>query len=648
MLASAGSFSAQWLTEYLGGKWNGRSGTAKCPAHPDDNPSMSITTGQKQNVVVHCFVCDQKDVVAKFQDMGVWPRPDRPWSPPAISPHLLNGHTEQSADDEIEWPELPSVTPIRRDVQVYEYRDVDGSVLFYKVRQEPKHFYQKQPDGTRNLDGVKKVLYRLPELLAAPRDATVFLCAGEKDTDRLISLGFVATTNYEGESGWKDEYTEFFRDRRVIILQDNDTAGEKRSARLTETLKSVAFQVRHLLLGDLPEGGDVSDWLDAGGTPDQLLLIAQEAFPYRFKLRTPDDIEKMEPPSYLADQWLVQNTLATLYGPSGVGKSFIVLDLLYSIASATEWLGSVQILKPGPVVYVAAEGVGGLQKRQRAWRACHPDADISSVRYVTVPVNMLENPEVNDLLDAIRAQCPDTPTCVALDTLARSMAGGDENSTKDMSAVIAAADRIKTALNCLVVLVHHTGKNGENERGSSALRGACDTMITISKEDSAIKMTLDKQKDGMDGISMGLKLVPVDGTESCVIDLFDATGEISQTARKLLRVLADHFPLDEGASTGTWHKVSGMKDDTFYRSRRLLEKGGFIVKEKKYAPNMITVIGCLDLDIEPSENTPGTTTNYYDTTTIVVDEVPKTTTTTGGSLDPRRSSSRTWWSGDGN
>lgn len=626
MLASAGSFSAQWLTEYLGGKWNGRSGTARCPAHHDTRPSMNITTGHKQSVVVKCFVCDQKDVIAKFQDMGVWPRPDKPWSPPSIPEYLLNdtGHDEAD-DDDIEWPDAP-VTPIRRDIATYDYRDENGFVLFHKVRQDPKNFYQRQPDGTRNLDGVRKVLYRLPELLAAPDDATVFLCAGEKDADRLASLGYVTTTNFEGESGWKDEYAPYFKGRRVVILQDNDAAGEKRSARLTEILAPVAFQVRSLLLGGLPDSGDVSDWLDAGGTPEQLNLIVLGLFSHRFKLLTPDDIENLPPPEYLADSWLVKGTLASLYGPSGVGKSFVVLDLLFSIASGTEWLGSIPV-KQGVVIYIAAEGVGGLQKRQRAWRARHPDADISSVRFITVPVNMLEAPDVNDLLDSIRGQCPDTPVFVAVDTLARSMAGGDENSTKDMNAVIAACDRVRIASGCHVLIVHHTGKNGENERGSSALRGACDTMITITRDESAIKMHCDKQKDAAEPSDIGLKLVPVDGTGSCVLDLFDSTGQVTQTARKLLHILADSFPIDEGASTSAWFQASRMAPETFYRSRKILVQNECVAKVSKYAPNMITTIGCKDLNIDPSDTTPDPTTTNYQVTTTVVEQTTTTTTT---------------------
>ena len=615
MLASAGSFSAQWLTEYLGGRWNGRQGIARCPAHDDTKPSMSITTGKTQNVVVHCFVCDQQDIVTKFQDMGVWPRADVAWSPPVL-PSRNGKHASVKEDDEPDWS---NVTPIRQSVAaVYDYRDESGAVLYQKVRKPGKEFYQQRPDGTHSLDGVRRVLYRLPELLAAP-DALVFVCEGEKDADNLAALGLTATTG-GGAGAWCDDFTECLRGRDVVVLQDNDESGEKHVSIVCGALRGVARKVWPLLLPNLPPKGDVSDWLDAGGTADQLTRLASEVFPYRFRLRTPDEIEAMEPPAYLADKWLVQNTLATLYGPSGVGKSFVVLDLLYSVSSGTEWLGTVPIRQPGPVVYVAAEGVGGLQKRQRAWRASHPDADISSVRYVTVPVNMLENPEVNDLLEAIRAQCPETPACVAIDTLARSMAGGDENSTKDMSAVIAAADSIKTALHCLVVLVHHTGKNGENERGSSALRGACDTMIMISKDESAIKMSLDKQKDGIDGLSMGLKLSPVGDTESCVIELFDATGEITDNARRLLQIFVDHFPIDEGASTTRWMEVSGWKADKFYGARRVLERAQLIMKGRKHnSPNLITTLGCRDMDIEPTENTPKpTTTNYYDTTTIVV------------------------------
>lgn len=608
MLASAGSFSAQWLTEYLGGRWNGRQGVARCPAHDDSKPSMSITTGKKQNVIVHCFVCDQKDIVAKFQDMGVWPRPNAPWSPPVLSVRSKNGHVAPADDDELVFP---NITPIRTDTVTYDYRDEHGTVLYQKIRKYPKGFYQQLPDGTKTLGDVRRVLYRLPELLAAPHDALVYVCEGEKDADRLASIGLVATTNHEGSGTWLDEYSRSLLGRNVVVLQDNDAPGEKHTSAVCSALRGIAANVGSLLLRPLPDGGDVSDWLDAGGSVDMLRALALAAIsaPPRFRLLTLEELEALPSPEFLATDWLVQGTLSCLYGSSGIGKSFVGLDLVFSIASGTEWLGSIPTVQ-GPVVYVAAEGVGGLKERARAWQARHPGADLSRVRFLTMAVNLLEVDQVKELIADIRSQF-EQPILVVFDTLARSMAGGDENSTKDMNTVVSAADLVRITFDCHVLIVHHTGKHGEEERGSSALRGAVDTSIYLSKEDSSIVMLCQKQKDAVEPEKLGLKLVQVEDTSSCVLEIFDVSGEFTAHARRLLRLLADHFPLDEGASTTAWLDVSGMSKQTFYRARKVLTDNRCIAKGgKRTDPNLITTEGCKELDIEPSNTTPTVGTNW--------------------------------------
>lgn len=614
MLASAGSFSAQWLTEYLGGRWNGHRGIARCPAHDDQKPSMSITTGKTQNVVVHCFVCPQESIVEKFQDMGVWPKADRPWTPPR--PFTVPQSSNGAVESEPEWPDTP--TPLRRDPIIYDYRDESGAVLFQKVRTPDKRFWQQQPDGTRNLDGVRKVLYRLPELLAAPQDAVVYVCEGEKDADRLASLGLVATTNHDGSGTWLDEYSRELIGRSVVVLQDNDEAGEKHARLVCSALKGLARNVGSLLLRPLPEKGDVSDWLDAGGSVAilQELALASLAVPSRFHLMSPEELDSLPSPEFLASDWLVQGTLSCLYGPSGIGKSFVSLDLVFSVASGMEWLGSIPTVQ-GPVVYVAAEGVGGLKERMHAWRARHPDVDISHVRFLTVAVNLLEVDQVKELIEAIRSQF-EQPLLVVFDTLARSMAGGDENSTKDMNTVVSAADLVRITFQCHVQIVHHTGKAGDLERGSSALRGAVDTSIYLSREDSSITMICQKQKDAVEPDSLGMKLTPIDGTSSCVLDLFDATGQFTEPARRLLRILADHFPLNEGAPTTMWFEVSGMTRPTFFRARKILSDNRCVLKgDRRTDKNMITTEGCKELDIEPSEATPEVGINKYHSSLMI-------------------------------
>jgi len=123
------------------------------------------------------------------------------------------------------------------------------------------------------MEGVDRVLYRLPELIKSDDDATVFVVEGEKDVDRLRELGCVATCNAGGAGKWRDGFGEHLRDRHLAVLPDNDDAGHKHAEHIAESLSGVATSIKVIELPDLPTKGDVLDWLDAGGTVAQLIEI---------------------------------------------------------------------------------------------------------------------------------------------------------------------------------------------------------------------------------------------------------------------------------------------------------------------------------------------------------------------------------------
>lgn len=168
-----------------------------------------------------------------------------------------------------------------RIVASYNYHDEAGELLFQVARMEPKTFRQRRPDGNGGWDwkvrGIRQVPYRLPELLAAPRDANVFVVEGEKDADRLAALGLVATCNAGGAGKWRKAHAEHLAGRRVIVLPDNDDAGIDHAQRVAMTLRGIAADVRIIELPGQPKKGDVSDWLDAGGTVEGLVQLVTDA-----------------------------------------------------------------------------------------------------------------------------------------------------------------------------------------------------------------------------------------------------------------------------------------------------------------------------------------------------------------------------------
>jgi hypothetical protein len=165
-----------------------------------------------------------------------------------------------------------------RIVATYDYRDEQEVLLFQVCRYEPKDFRQRRPDGaggwTWKLDGVQRVLYRLPELLATDPSQTVYLVEGEKDADKLVAEGLVATTNSGGAGKWRDEYNESLRGRSVVIVPDNDEVGRAHADQVARSLYGIAASVRIAVLAGLPPKGDVTDWLAAGGTTEKLYELA--------------------------------------------------------------------------------------------------------------------------------------------------------------------------------------------------------------------------------------------------------------------------------------------------------------------------------------------------------------------------------------
>jgi hypothetical protein len=170
-------------------------------------------------------------------------------------------------------------------VAAYNYRDVTGQVLYQVCRWSPKRFSQRRPDGhggwINDLKGVSPILYRLPELIAAPPHEWVLIPEGEKDVDNLVALGFVATTNSGGAGKFKPEFAEHFKDRRVAIWPDNDEPGLAHARMVAAILAPVAREVRIVEpSGGAPAKGDVSDLIGAGYDRELIQKMIERAPKY--------------------------------------------------------------------------------------------------------------------------------------------------------------------------------------------------------------------------------------------------------------------------------------------------------------------------------------------------------------------------------
>ena len=242
---------------------HGNSYVAFCPVHEADGhghkPSLSVSAGDKVDVVLNCHAgCGH---AAIFKALGI----------------------ESKATGK-----AGTAGASKRIVATYPYTDASGATLFEKVRLEPKDFRIRHRDASgaevwNKPAGIEPPLYRLPAVAAAIADGTpIYLVEGEKDADRLAAAGLCATTNFEGAAKgtqkpkWRDSYTAALKGADVVLLPDNDEPGQAHMRHVAAALAGKAL-VRWLELPGLPAKGDVSDWLNAGHSVDELKALAANA-----------------------------------------------------------------------------------------------------------------------------------------------------------------------------------------------------------------------------------------------------------------------------------------------------------------------------------------------------------------------------------
>ncbi|SDH07048.1 MULTISPECIES: AAA family ATPase [unclassified Duganella] len=240
----------------------------------------------------------------------------------------------------------------------------------------------------------------------------------------------------------------------------------------------------------------------------------------RYKLLSANDLANAPPLQWMIRGLFPQTGLVALYGPSGSGKSFLALDLAAMVAGGgDEWYG--MRVKNGPVTYCVLEGEGGMGKRAKAWAQHHGKPLPDNLRFITQPINMLHSNDIEDLADAI-IEASGVGGLTILDTLNRAAPEADENSSKDMGGIIAAAKRLQSLTGGLVMLVHHTGKEAvKGMRGHSSLFAAMDAVIGVMPSQAGPSWVIQKCKDDATGTAYKFSL------EALVVGVDDEDDEIS-------------------------------------------------------------------------------------------------------------------------
>ncbi|WP_051542631.1 AAA family ATPase [Thiothrix lacustris] len=225
----------------------------------------------------------------------------------------------------------------------------------------------------------------------------------------------------------------------------------------------------------------------------------------RFTFGSGMDLFTPKPIKWLVRDVIEQDSFAGLYGASGSGKSFVAIDLCLAIATNASYYGHK--VTGGKAIYVAGEGKAGIKRRVTAWAQRQGGHSTIAENFLLMDGVCTLPHDTDSFIESIRGLGVDDLRLIVLDTLQRTMEG-DENSTRDMSAYVRSADKIREAFPGIVVLVvHHTGHGASDRaRGSSVLRASLDTEIQVAMTDRIVTASSTKAKESEPFKAMSFEL----------------------------------------------------------------------------------------------------------------------------------------------
>lgn len=490
---------------------------------------------------------------------------------------------------------------------IYDYADERGEVLYQVLRlRKPngkKGFSQRIPDGKGGwnessgcMDGVRRVLYRLPELLGSAHDEPIFLVEGEKDVDRLRSLGLVATCNPmgSGPEKWLDEFKIPLVNRECFVIPDNDLVGLNHAHQVCKSLQGVARCVKLVELPDLPLKGDVSDWLDAGGTVTELGRLAYKAPEWApppevepqsglVRFANASDIRRiMSETTWIWEGWIPTEAVIGVCAFEGVGKTRFALDLCRRIHHALPWPdGSDPTLPRGSrTIWMCSDGhhkelVNSLPKfslpDDAIWFPTSPEEPYGGVD--------LDDPDTLIMLEAAVKSI--RPALVFVDTLTTATSRNlcDQQTMKPLKEKL---KYLTEAYRVTIALLLHLAKDG----GVLGRRigGITRTRMQIECPDpegdpKRLKLWMPKSfadKPAPLGVTMGEAGNEYDNHPPEV-----KQGRPSGTGKdKAARFILDALDVRDGRKVmdllDDW-RDSGGKDSTFWRARDALVDSGEVL-----------------------------------------------------------------------
>ncbi len=458
---------------------SGKGWSARCPAHADRKASLTVSVGNAGRILLKCHAgCETTNVVKKI-GLTMADLFDKP------NVHQTNGK--------------------RRLIASYDYRDERSKVLFRVRRYDPKGFDQCRPTRggkwIASVSGVRKVPYKLPELVKAGTDEPVFIVEGEKDVESLFTIGVLATCNAMGAGKWTADHSNFLRGRRVIILPDNDEPGRKHAEQVARSLEGVASNVKVVLLPDLLDKGDVSDWLKAGGTKNALLRLVTKTKDWQPAATVEPESDavlvkmstiKAERVSWLWLDRIPLGKLTIVCGDPGLGKSLVTIDIAARVSSGRPFPGCETVSVPASeVVLLSAEDDPADTIRPRLDAA---GANVKRIHLLKGVASQTPNCPAtfnleNDLPSLVSAlkQNPNV-RLVVIDPVSAYLGKVNSHQNSDVRALLGPLADVAQRYRVAVVVVSHLNKGV----GGKAMYRASGSLAFVAASRSAWLVTDDR------------------------------------------------------------------------------------------------------------------------------------------------------------
>lgn len=510
----------------------------------------------------------------------------------------------------------PNISERPAPSATYVYHDIDGGIVGLVHRHEfeelgddgkpRKTFSVWDAKASKAQAPTPRPLYRAPQIARANH---VVFVEGEKKADALASIGIEATCIMFGSNAPLDKVDwSVIGGKLVTFWPDNDESGRAFCERVIPILSSLGCRVARVQIpSDAPVKWDAADCLAEGGDAAALVNAAvpvEEKDIVRddvFKLYSLSELDGLPPPVWLIESVMIENGLCLFWAGSDNYKTFVAIDMAMSIASGIPWQGKAT--QGGPVLYVAAEDIAGVKLRMDGWRRTKgeklPEPDIRLLRDSFT----MASPDAEKLIRSIEL-IPVKPRLIVIDTLAMTFGAGNEDKTSDMNAFIQGCASIRRATGATVMVVHHTGRNTEQERGNASLRAACDVIFTVQRIGKSGRIKLintppkGKQKNDAPFPDIHLRMQKVhfqqhDTEKSTLIVMADEEGseapepdshdeeETNDTAQRLGRIEKSILDALEKAARGgrdslgftSLHSLIGGDKGNFGRSlRKLVDK----------------------------------------------------------------------------